>query len=116
MMATAMWKNIGPVSNIPVRGARRLCLGHAGRPIAIFRSSDDQIYALVDECPHRKGPLSDGMISGRTVTCPLHDWTISLEDGAALAPDEGHTTALPVRIVAGDIHLLLPDTVSGEGA
>lgn len=106
-----VWKNIGPIANIPVQGARRLCFGHAGRPIAVFRTSDDQIFALVDECPHKNGPLSEGIVSGRTVTCPLHNWTIDLADGNALSPDQGHAPSLSVRVVDGDIHIGLPCTV-----
>jgi nitrite reductase (NADH) small subunit len=106
-----VWKNIGPLDNIPVQGARRLCFGHAGRPIAVFRTGDNDVFALIDECPHRQGPLSEGIISGKTVTCPLHNWVIGLEDGLALAPDEGVSPPLPVRIIAGDIHIGLPRAI-----
>jgi nitrite reductase (NADH) small subunit len=106
-----VWKNIGPVENVPVQGARRLCFGHQGRPVAVFRTSDDQIFALVDECPHKQGPLSEGIVSGHVVTCPLHNWTIDLADGAALSPDEGHTASLLVRVVDGNIHVGLPRAV-----
>ena len=105
---THVWKNIGPLDNIPAQGARRLCFGHEGRPIAVFRTGDDQLFALVDECPHRRGPLSEGIVSGRTVTCPLHNWVIDLADGVALTPDQGRTASLPVRIVAGEVHVGLP--------
>jgi nitrite reductase (NADH) small subunit len=108
MNTTHFWKNIGSPDNIPVQGARRLCFGHEGRPIAVFRTGDDQLFALIDECPHRLGPLSEGIVSGRTVTCPLHNWVIDLTDGKALAPDEGHTTLLPVRVVAGEVYVGLP--------
>jgi nitrite reductase (NADH) small subunit len=103
-----VWKNIGPLDNIPVQGARRLCFGYRGRPIAVFRTGEDRIFALIDECPHRKGPLSEGIISGDAVTCPLHNWVIDLTSGLALAPDEGDTLTLPVRIVAGDVHVGVP--------
>ena len=102
------WKNIGPLVNIPRQGARRLCFGHQGRPIAIFRTAEDGVFALIDECPHKRGPLSEGIVSGDTVACPLHNWVIGLNDGAALAPDEGGTESLPVRIVAGDVHVGIP--------
>jgi nitrite reductase (NADH) small subunit len=108
------WKNIGPLANIPLRGARRLCFGHGGKPIAVFRTGADEIFALIDECPHKKGPLSEGIVSGNTVTCPLHNWVIGLEDGEAVAPDEGRTQALAVRLVDGEIHVLLPEPVGGE--
>ena len=103
-----VWKNVGPLAAIPPRGARRLCLRHLGQPLAVFRNGEDQVFALIDECPHRKGPLSEGIISGRTVTCPLHNWDIDLASGVALAPDEGSTPSLPVRIEDGDILVGLP--------
>jgi nitrite reductase (NADH) small subunit len=110
------WKNIGPLDNIPVQGARRLCLRHEGRPIAVFRTRDDGVFALIDACPHRQGPLSEGIISGDRVTCPLHNWVIDLKTAAAVAPDEGHTKTLPVRIVAGEIHVGIPQAMSGHAA
>jgi nitrite reductase (NADH) small subunit len=110
-MSDANWKNIGPIANIPVQGARRLCMKHLSRPVAVFRTSDDEIFALIDECPHRKGPLSEGIIAGKTVTCPLHGWVIGLEDGAAVAPDEGSAQLLSVRLVGGNIYDHLPETV-----
>jgi nitrite reductase (NADH) small subunit len=108
-MASANWKNIGPVANIPPRGARRLCLKLEGRPVAIFRTGEDQVFALIDECPHKKGPLSEGIVAGRTVTCPLHSWVINLADGEAVAPDQGSSKPLSVRIVDGDIYVHLPE-------
>jgi nitrite reductase (NADH) small subunit len=103
-----VWKNIGALENIPVPGGRRLCFGHAGHPIAVFRTSDGGIFALTDECPHRRGPLSEGIVSGEAVTCPLHNWSIDLRDGVALAPDEGSTQSFAVRVVDGEIHIGLP--------
>lgn len=111
-MAVANWKNIGPLANIPLRGARRLCLRYQGRPVAVFRTGADEIYALIDECPHRNGPLSEGIVSGGTVTCPLHNWMIDLESGDAVVPDEGRTETLSVRVVDGDIYIHLPQPVS----
>lgn len=102
------WINVGPIANIPSRGARRLCVTLNGRPLAIFRTGDDRVFALVDVCPHKKGPLSEGIISGTTVTCPLHNWNIRLDDGKAVAPDEGATTSLPVKIAEGEILIGLP--------
>jgi nitrite reductase (NADH) small subunit len=105
-----VWKNIGPLDNIPVQGARRLCFGHRQKPVAVFRTAANDVFALVDECPHRKGPLSEGIVSGNTVACPLHNWVIQLDDGMAHAPDEGRTESIPVRVVAGAIHIgLLAD-------
>ena len=106
------WTGIGSIDNIPVQGARRLSIGYRGRPIAVFRTSDDTVFALVDECPHRQGPLSEGIVSGARVTCPLHNWTIGLRDGVAAAPDEGCTETLPVRIVGGEVQIGLPEAES----
>ena len=64
------WRKIGALDDIPVQGARRLSLTQHGRPIAVFRTAKDQVFALIDECPHRLGPLSEGIIAGETVTCP----------------------------------------------
>lgn len=108
MSSTVEWVNAGPIGNIPLRGARRLCLTLNGRPLALFRTSDDRVFALVDVCPHRKGPLSEGIISGTTVTCPLHNWNVRLDDGKAVAPDEGATISLPVKMIAGEILVGLP--------
>jgi len=109
---SVIWRNVGPLAGIPLRGARRLCFGHRGQPIAVFRTGADQIFALIDECPHKKGPLSEGLISGETVTCPLHNWTIDLGTGLAQAPDIGATQPLPVRIENGDILVGLPEAQS----
>jgi nitrite reductase (NADH) small subunit len=108
------WKNIGPLSNIPVRGARRLCVKHLGKPVAVFRTSEDDIFALVDECPHKQGPLSEGIVAGRTVSCPLHNWVIGLDDGQALAPDEGTAQPLSVRVVEGDVYVYLPEALGTQ--
>ncbi len=113
-MSTANWKKIGRLESIPVRGSRRLCSSHFGRPIAVFRTSDDRVFALVDECPHKKGPLSEGIVAGDTVACPLHGMVIGLSDGVAVAPDEGAVETLPVSVVDGEIYLHLPEPgVSG---
>ena len=99
------WKNIGPLESIPRSGGRRLCLQQAGQPIAVFRTRDDEVFALIDVCPHKRGPLSEGIVSGRKVACPLHNWVIDLNSGQADAPDEGCTTSVPVKIENGFVHL-----------
>lgn len=108
MNSAVEWINVGPITNIPLRGARRLCVTLNGRPLAVFRTSEDQVFALIDVCPHRRGPLSEGIISGTSVTCPLHNWNIRLDNGTAVAPDEGATTSLPVKITGGEILVGLP--------
>lgn len=102
---TETWLEVGPVSAIPRLGARvvRAPVGD----IAVFRSSDDQIFALADRCPHRGGPLSQGIVAGTNVTCPLHDWCIRLGDGGAEPPDQGQVPRYPVRVDGGTIYLSL---------
>ena len=100
---SVIWRNIGALDNIPAQGARRLSATQNGKPVAVFRTAKDKIFALIDECPHRQGPLSEGIVAGETVTCPLHNWVIALGDGVAAAPDIGCTQSLPVQIVAGEI-------------
>lgn len=78
---------IGTLEDIPRLGSRVLNT-ERGR-IAIFRTSDDQVFAIRDNCPHKAGPLSQGIVSGTTVTCPLHNWKIDLKTGEALGPDQG---------------------------
>jgi nitrite reductase (NADH) small subunit len=112
-MSAANWKNIGPLANIPVRGARRLCTMHIGKPVAVFRTGENEVFAMIDECPHKKGPLSEGIVSGKTVTCPLHNWVIDMEDGKAVLPDEGATLPLSVRLIDGDIYVHLPEPALG---
>jgi nitrite reductase (NADH) small subunit len=89
------WIEIGSISDIPRRGARCVVTPH-GR-IAVFRTQDDQIFAMEDRCPHRNGPLSQGIVHGTSVTCPLHNWVISLESGAAQGADEGRTRTFATR-------------------
>ena len=104
-MGDANWKNIGPLENVPLRGARKLCLKSAGKPVAVFRTGEGEIFALVDECPHKKGPLSEGIVSGDSVTCPLHNWVIGLDTGLAAEPDVGKTETIPVKLVDGDVYV-----------
>ncbi|HDR2928302.1 TPA: nitrite reductase small subunit NirD, partial [Pseudomonas aeruginosa] len=73
--------------------------------IAIFRAADDQVFALDDRCPHKGGPLSQGLIYGKRVACPLHNWQIELESGEAVAPDQGCAHRHPVRVENGRVLL-----------
>ncbi|BBO99590.1 nitrite reductase small subunit NirD [Sulfuriferula nivalis] len=90
------WKKICNVTDIPNLGAR--VVQTAQGDIAVFRTNDDEVFALHDKCPHKGGPLSQGIVAGKTVTCPLHGWKIGLETGNVDAPDEGHTPCLQTRI------------------
>ena len=96
------WLDLGPIDLIPRRGARSLAVP-GGEEIAVFRTGDDRVYALVNKCPHKKGPLSEGIVHGDRVTCPLHNWTISLATGEAQGADRGCTPTIPVRIDSGRI-------------
>ncbi len=82
------WIRICKLEDIPRLGARRVDQPQ-GPQIALFRTQDDQVYAVLDACPHKGGPLSQGIVFGHAVACPLHNWTIELEDGCARAPDKG---------------------------
>lgn len=98
------WRRVCAVDDIPVQGSR--VVQRAGHDdIAVFRTADDEIFAVVDRCPHKGGPLSAGLVHGRSVACPLHNWVIRLDDGQAQAPDEGCTLKVPVKVDAGDIYL-----------
>ena len=98
------WKSICRIDDIPVLGARRVA--RAGRAdVAIFRNAEDKVFALLDRCPHKGGPLSQGIVFGESVACPLHNWTIGLADGCAKAPDEGCTQRFSVKVEDGMVHL-----------
>ncbi len=97
------WIEIGGVEDIPRSGSR--LVETAAGPIAVFRCYDDGIFAVHDRCPHRGGPLSEGIVHGHKVTCPLHNWVIDLESGEAVAPDAGCTPVVPVKVADGRICL-----------
>jgi len=97
------WTLIGQISDIPVRGSR--VVETLDGPIAVFRASDDQIFALDNRCPHKGGPLSEGIVSDHRVACPLHNWVIDLESGEAVAPDVGCAPPVPVRLDQDQIYL-----------
>jgi nitrite reductase (NADH) small subunit len=97
------WIEIGRLEDIPRRGAR--CVKTPSGRIAVFRTVDDRIYALEDRCPHKGGPLSQGIVHGTQVTCPLHNYVISLETGLAQAPDEGTVRTIPLSVLDGRIFM-----------
>jgi len=90
------WIEVGHITDIPRRGAR--CVKGPGYTVALFRTADDQVFALEDECPHKGGPLSQGIVHDGCVTCPLHNWVISLKTGEAQGEDEGSVPTIPVRL------------------
>ena len=98
------WKAVCRVLDIPVLGARRLDRPH-GMPVALFRTDEDRVFALLDRCPHKGGPLSQGIVFRDSVACPLHNWNIGLGDGCAHAPDEGCTPKFSVQVTEGEVYL-----------
>ncbi len=99
------WIDIGTVTDIPRRGAR--CVVTPQGRIAVFRTMDDQFFAMEDRCPHKGGPLSQGIVHGTSVTCPLHNWVISLESGEAQGADEGRVRTIPVKVENGTLYIAL---------
>ena len=100
------WKLICPLEDIPQLGSR-VVQRATGGDIAIFRNASDEVFALHDKCPHKGGPLSQGIVAGESVTCPLHSWNIDLSTGEAKAPDVGCARRYPVRVEAGSVLLAL---------
>jgi nitrite reductase (NADH) small subunit len=102
-MSPSNWFEVGAIDDIPRRGTR--CVRNGDMTIALFRTADDRIFALEDKCPHRGGPLSQGIVHDGCVTCPLHNWVISLETGLAQGADEGSVRTIPVKVENGRILL-----------
>lgn len=100
---TEQWIRACSIDDIPALGARVVKSGQGD--IAVFRNAADEVFALADKCPHKGGPLSQGIVFGRKVACPLHSWNIQLEDGCAEAPDVGCTRRYPVKVEAGEVFL-----------
>jgi nitrite reductase (NADH) small subunit len=103
------WTDILDVNDIPKLGAR--VVRHGSLNIAVFRNADDEIFALEDRCPHKGGPLSQGIVHGRKVTCPMHGWNIELDSGCAVAPDQGCAREFPIKLEGGRVWL---DLTTGE--
>lgn len=102
------WIEVAHLDDIPRQGAR--VVKTAQGDIAVFRTLEDEVFALRDQCPHKGGPLSQGIVSGKRVACPLHDWKIALDTGLAVTPDEGCAARYPVRVSEGRVSLsLTPD-------
>ena len=99
------WIEVGLVSEVPRLGARVVETPQGN--IGIFRTSDDEIFALRDHCPHKGGPLSQGIVHGKSVSCPLHNWVIQLDSGQAVAPDEGCAATFKIKVENEKIFLFL---------
>jgi nitrite reductase (NADH) small subunit len=98
------WQVICRVEDIPVLGARRVARPGLSE-VAVFRNAENKVFALLDRCPHRGGPLSQGIVFGESVACPLHNWTIGLDDGCARSPDEGCVPRFSVKVEGGQVML-----------
>ena len=107
MPTNANWVRVCTLGEIPLLGSRVLDCGQ-GEAIALFRPEAGKVFALADRCPHRGGPLSQGIVAGKTVTCPLHGWNIRLDDGQACAPDVGCARTYPVQLRGDEVWLALP--------
>ena len=101
------WIEVGELDEIPRLGAR--VISSSTGNIGIFRTADDEVFALLDSCPHKGGPLSQGIVHGKKVTCPLHNWNIELDSGKAVAPDEGCAARFPVKVEDNRVYVQLAD-------
>jgi nitrite reductase (NADH) small subunit len=100
---TAEWIDVGGLDDIPRRGARVVKTRRGD--VAVFRTAGDAIYAIDDRCPHRGGPLSQGIVHDDSVTCPLHNWVIELASGRARGADEGCVRTIPCKVQSGRVFL-----------
>jgi nitrite reductase (NADH) small subunit len=103
-MSAQNWIFVCRVEDIPVLGSRRVAR-ERGLDVAVFRNDQNEVFALLDRCPHKGGPLSQGIVFGTSVACPLHNWTIGLCTGQAAAPDEGCTPQFAVKVENGQVFL-----------
>ena len=106
MERSTTWLRVCGLDDLPTLGARVLQREGAD-DIALFRTADDRVFALRDRCPHKGGPLSQGIVAGDTVTCPLHGWNIALASGEAWAPDVGCARRFDVRVENGEVWIAL---------
>jgi nitrite reductase (NADH) small subunit len=97
------WLEVGALTSIPRRGARTVDTPRGS--IAVFRTTSDEVFALRNACPHLGGPLSEGIVHGRRVTCPLHSWKLCLDTGNAVAPDSGCADRFEVEVSNGIVYL-----------
>jgi nitrite reductase (NADH) small subunit len=97
------WTKICPLNEIPKLGSR--VVRTENKDIGIFRTEDDRVFALNNSCPHKGGPLSQGIVYGDKVACPLHSWKISLVDGKAEEPDVGETACYQIKVEDGVVYL-----------
>ena len=106
------WIEIGTLNDIPVLGSR--VVRTASGDIAVFRTADDEVFALDDRCPHKGGPLSQGIVHNKRVTCPLHNFVIELASGEAVAPDKGCARSYPAKVENGTVWLSAPQAATAS--
>lgn len=97
------WTEVAVLKDIPPLGSRVIATDNM--KIAVFRTASDEVFAMKDECPHKQGPLSQGIVHGTSVTCPLHNWKIDLASGKALGPDEGCTNVFSAKVENGTVYI-----------
>ena len=97
------WINVVDLEEIPRLGSRVITTDTMR--IAVFRNNQDQVFAIKDVCPHKGGPLSQGIVHGTSVTCPLHNWKIDLLSGEAMGPDEGCTNVFSTKVENGKVYV-----------
>lgn len=102
-LAIETWVDVCALEDVPIQGSRIVKTDKGC--LALFRTTADEVYALDDKCPHKGGPLSQGMVAGNTITCPLHNWVFSMENGHALGVDEGQVATTPARLLNGRVQL-----------
>ena len=95
------WIDIGAIDDIPLRGSRKVKT--ADGCIAVLRTGEEEVFATSNTCPHKQGPLNEGIVHDRKVTCPLHNWVFDLETGEAQGADEGKIETFATRIEDGRI-------------
>ncbi len=109
-----IWTDICDVDAIPTQGSRIVKTPNGC--LALFKTTSGDVFALDDKCPHKGGPLSQGIVHDKFVTCPLHSWVFSLETGAAQGADEGEVAVTPVRVVDGRVEIKLEMSAEGKAA
>jgi len=113
-MTDAVWTDVGALDAIPRLGARVVKTPEGC--VAVFRTADDRAFALEDRCPHKGGPLSQGIVHGAGVTCPLHNWVISLETGEAQGADVGRAARFPLKVKAGRLLIDLSSLIARKAS
>jgi nitrite reductase [NAD(P)H] small subunit len=113
-MTRGNWLKVGSIDDVPVRGAR--VVKSPFGCIAVFRTAADEIFAVEDRCPHKGGPLSQGIVHGQSVTCPLHNWVVSLRTGEAQGADSGQVKIIPAKLENGGVWLCLDAMADAKNA